>query len=184
MKSEEFNIIGLIEGCKKNDRKSQHIIYNEFYGKMMGVALRYFRDQDTASDVEQESFIKAFSKINQFEGGANFGGWLKRIVVNHSLDILRKNKKISFTNEDSLYDKSHVEEDDVSKYENINMNQILDAVQQLSNSYKAVFNLYVLDGLTHKEIAQVLNISEGTSKSNYAKAKAKLKVILSDKFSL
>ena len=63
MKSEEFNIIGLIEGCKKNDRKSQHIIYNEFYGKMMGVALRYFRDQDTASDVVQESFIKAFSKI-------------------------------------------------------------------------------------------------------------------------
>ncbi len=184
MKSEEFNIIGLIEGCKKNDRKSQHIIYNEFYGKMMGVALRYFRDQDTASDVVQESFIKAFSKINQFEGGVNFGGWLKRIVVNHSLDILRKNKKISFTNEDSLYDKSHVEEDDVSKYENINMNQILDAVQQLSTSYKAVFNLYVLDGLTHKEIAQVLNISEGTSKSNYAKAKAKLKVILSDKFSL
>ena len=76
------------------------------------------------------------------------------------------------------------DKDDVSKYENINMNQILDAVQQLSNSYKAVFNLYVLDGLTHKEIAQVLNISEGTSKSNYAKAKAKLKVILSDKFSL
>ena len=179
MKSDEFNIIELIKGCKNNDRKSQHIIYDEFYSKMMGVALRYFRDQDTASDVVQESFIKAFSKINQFEGGVNFGGWLKRIVVNHSLDILRKNKKISFTSEDSLYDKSHIEEEDISKYENINMNQILDAVQQLSASYKAVFNLYVLDGLTHKEIAQVLNISEGTSKSNYAKAKAKLAQVAS-----
>ena len=149
MKSEEFNIIGLIEGCKKNDRKSQHIIYNEFYGKMMGVALRYFRDQDTASDVVQESFIKAFSKINQFEGGANFGGWLKRIVVNHSLDILRKNKKISFTSEDSLYDKSHVEEDDVSKYENINMNQILDAVHEGQEAMRMMDRSEVLDYLRH-----------------------------------
>ena len=69
MTAERLNIISLIEGCKKNDSKSQHIIYDKFYGKMMGVALRYFKDYDTASDVVQESFIKAFSKINQFEGG-------------------------------------------------------------------------------------------------------------------
>ena len=93
MTAERLNIISLVEGCKKNDRKSQHIIYEKFYGKMMGVALRYFKDYDTASDMVQESFIKAFSKINQFEGGENFGGWLKRIVVNHSLDQIRKNKK-------------------------------------------------------------------------------------------
>ncbi len=96
MIAERLNIISLIEGCKKNDSKSQHIIYDKFYGKMMGVALRYFKDYDTASDVVQESFIKAFSKINQFEGEENFGGWLKRIVVNHSLDQLRKNKKDKF----------------------------------------------------------------------------------------
>ena len=185
MTAERLNIISLVEGCKKNDRKSQHIIYEKFYGKMMGVALRYFKDYDTASDMVQESFIKAFSKINQFEGGENFGGWLKRIVVNHSLDQIRKNKKVSFTSEDELQHQTYEDEsEDLSYYSGINMNQILEAVHELSDSYKMVFNLYVLDGLTHKEIANVLGISEGTSKSNYAKAKKKLKTILSDKFKL
>ena len=152
---------------------------------MMGVALRYFKDYDTASDVVQESFIKAFSKINQFEGGEYFGGWLKRIVVNHSLDQLRKNKKVSFTCEDELQHQTYDDEtEDLSYYSGINMNQILEAVHELSDSYKTVFNLYVLDGLTHKEIANVLGISEGTSKSNYAKAKKKLKTILSNRFNL
>ena len=185
MTAENFDITSLIEGCKNNDRKSQQFIYNKFYGKMMGVALRYFKDYDTASDVVQESFIKAFSKINQFEGGKNFGGWLKRIVINHSLDQLRKNKKVSFTNDEALQNQTYDnEDDDISYYSSIKMNQILEAVHELSNSYKAVFNLYVLDGLTHKEIANVLGISVGTSKSNYAKAKKKLKTILSNKFNL
>ena len=185
MTAERLNIISLVEGCKKNDRKSQHIIYDKFYGKMMGVALRYFKDYDTASDMVQESFIKAFSKINQFEGGKNFGGWLKRIVVNHSLDQIRKNKKVSFTDEDELqYQTYDDESEDLSYYSGINMSQILEAVHELSDSYKTVFNLYVLDGLTHKEIAKVLGISEGTSKSNYAKAKKKLKTILSNRFNL
>ena len=185
MTAERLNIITLIEGCKKNDRKSQHIIYDKFYGKMMGVALRYFKDYDTASDVVQESFIKAFSKINQFEGGENFSGWLKRIVVNHSLDKLRKNKKVSFTSEYELQHQTYDDEsEDLSYYSGINMNQILEAVHELSDSYKTVFNLYVLEGLTHREIAYLLGISEGTSKSNYAKAKKKLKTILSNKFNL
>ncbi len=185
MTADRFNIIPLIEGCKKNDRKSQHFIYEKFYGKMMGVALRYFRDEDTASDVVQESFIKAFSKIKQFEGGDNFGGWLKRIVINHSLDQLRKNKNVSFTNEELLKNQTYDDEsEDLSFYSQIKMNQILDAVHELSDSYKTVFNLYVLDGLTHKEIAHLLGISEGTSKSNFAKAKRKLKTILSNKYKL
>ena len=96
MKAGDFDIVEVVAKCKKNDRKSQYIIYDRYYGKMMGVALRYFRNQDIACDIVQESFIKAFSKIEQFKGGTNFEGWLKRIVVNRALDELRKNKNVTF----------------------------------------------------------------------------------------
>jgi len=178
MKTRDNDIVHLVLKCKENDRLSQHKVYEMFYGKMMGVSLRYFKDKDTASDIVQESFIKAFTKIKQFDGGKNFEGWLKRIVVNTSLDAIRKNKKISFTDEKTLYNQSEEVAAEKAIYEGINMSQILEAVNELSDGYRTIFNLYVMDGLTHKEIATYLNISEGTSKSNYSKAKAKLKVIL------
>ena len=178
MKAGDFDIVEVVAKCKENDRKSQYIIYDRYYGKMMGVALRYFRNQDIACDIVQESFIKAFSKIEQFKGGTNFEGWLKRSVVNRALDELRKNKNVTFYGEDALYNVHEEENEDNSLYEGLDMSKILDAVHQLSDGYRTVFNLYVMDGLTHKEIASVLNITEGTSKSNYAKAKLKLKSIL------
>lgn len=179
MKSSDDKIIHLIKGCKENDRLSQKKMYDIYYSKMMGVALRYFNDKDIASDLVQESFIKAFSKIEQFKFGNNFEGWIKRIVVNQSLDLLRKNKKIKFLREDSLVNVSQKESAPSPEYEKLNINDILSAVNDLSQGYKIIFNLYVFEGLTHKKIAEKLNISEGTSKSNYAKAKSNLKSILS-----
>ena len=181
MKSEDNIIMDLVEMCKKNDRISQKIIYDKFYGKMMGVALRYFKNRDLASDIVQESFIKVFSKIEQFKGGKNLEGWIKRIVRNNCIDELRKNKKIYFTSEDVLKNISEEENDNLSNYEHLTISDISGAVQELSTSYRIVFNLYVFEGLTHKEIANTLNIKEGTSKSNYAKAKSKIKLILSNK---
>ena len=178
MKPEDNKIIYLIEKCKENDRMSQKIIYEKYYSKMMGIALRYFNNLDLAKDIVQESFIKAFKKIEQFNGGKNFEGWIKRIVVNHSLDQLRKNKNIYFVSEEKIKNIPEEKKEDLSNYRNINISDVLEAVQQLSIKYRTVFNLYVFDGLTHKEISKSLNISEGTSKSNYFKAKSKLKDIL------
>ena len=114
MKAGDFDIVEVVAKCKENDRKSQYIIYDRYYGKMMGVALRYFRNQDIACDIVQESFIKAFSKIEQFKGGTNFEGWLKRIVVNRALDELRKNKNVTFYGEDALYNVHEEENEDNS----------------------------------------------------------------------
>ena len=179
MKSSDDKIIYLIKGCKENDRLSQKKIYDIYYGKMMGMALRYFQDKDVASDLVQESFIKAFSKIEQFKFGNNFEGWIKRIVINQSLDLLRKKKKITFLREDSLVNISEKTNDSIPDYQKLNINDILTAVNQLSKGYKIIFNLHVFEGLTHKQIAEELSISEGTSKSNFAKAKSNLKAILS-----
>lgn len=184
MKSADNNIIYLIERCKENDRLSQKIIYEKYYGKMMGVALRYFNNSNIAKDIVQESFIKIFKKIDQFKGGKNFEGWIKRIVVNHSLDQLRKNKNIYFVSDEAIKNISEEKEEDLSNYKKLKTSDVIEAVQQLSSGYRTVFNLYIFDGLTHKEIAKSLNISEGTSKSNYSKAKSKLKEILSKKDNL
>lgn len=181
MKSEDNNIINLVRKCKENDRLSQKIIYEQFYGKMMGIALRYFNNRDLASDVVQESFIKVFNKIDQFEGGKNIEGWIKRIVRNNCIDQLRKNKNILFTSEDNLKNIAEEKKENLSIYEHLTISDVLSAVQKLSTGYRIVFNLYVFEGLTHKEIAKTLNINEGTSKSNYSKAKSKIKLILSNK---
>ena len=116
MKSADDNIVYLIEKCKENDRLSQKIIYEKYYGKMMGVALRYFNNSDIARDIVQESFIKIFKKIDQFKGGKNFEGWIKRIVVNHSLDQLRKNKNIYFVSDETIKNISEQKEEDLSNY--------------------------------------------------------------------
>lgn len=181
MNSEDNNIIDLVQKCKENDRLSQKIIYEQFYGKMMGVALRYFNNKDLASDIVQESFIKVFNKIEQFKGGKNIEGWIKRIVRNSCIDQLRKNKNIYFTSEDVIKNIAEEKEENSSIYEHLTISDILSTVQKLSTSYRIVFNLYVFEGLTHKEIAKKLKIKEGTSKSNYSKAKSKIKFILSNK---
>ena len=184
MKSEDNNIIDIVRKCKENDRLSQKIIYEQFYGKMMGVALRYFNNRDLASDVVQESFIKVFNKIDQFKGGKNIEGCIKRIVRNNCIDQLRKNKNIFFISEDNLKNIAEEKEENSSIYEHLTISDILSAVHKLSTSYRIVFNLYVFEGLSHKEIAKKLNIKEGTSKSNYSKAKSKIKFILSIKKSV
>ncbi|TND10566.1 MAG: RNA polymerase sigma-70 factor, ECF subfamily [Bacteroidetes bacterium] len=168
----------LIAGCVKQDRNCQKLLYEQFYGKMLGVCIRYARDREEARDMLHEGFIKVYSSIRSFAGKGSFEGWVRRIMVNTSVDHLRRNKHqyliVSTVRADEQPEQvDEVDEDDMLDV--IGKEEIMAAVQQLSPAYRTVFNLYVIEEYAHKEIADMLNISEGTSKSNLAKARFQLK---------
>ena len=149
--------------------------------------MRYTNDRDAAQDILQEGFIKIFDKITTFESNGSFEGWMRRIVTNTALDYLRKSKKFNFVEENEVNTKEeYIEAGDELEYENaieIKAEFALEAINQLSPAYKTVFNLFVMEEYSHKEIADMLGISEGTSKSNLAKAKANLQKIIVKNYS-
>ncbi len=171
----------IISGCKKRDEKCQQALYNHFYGLMMATCFRYCDCKEDAEDIVQEGFVKVFEKIDGFDDKGSFEGWLKRVFVNMCLDNIRK-KKMQFlsinegSNEDYLLGGSDAEEEEENKLlASIGRDNLLKAIQELTPVYRAVFNMHVIEGYTHAEIAEYLNVSEGTSKSNLFKAKKKLK---------
>jgi RNA polymerase sigma factor (sigma-70 family) len=169
----------LIEGCINGDRKCQQKLYETFYGKMMVVCLRYCRDRDEALDVFQEAFIKVFNNLVRYGSKGSFEGWVRRIMVNTAIDHIRKNKKLKEMVE-LKEEITRAEEEDEAEdlLDKVSFKDLLNCVQDLSPAYRTVFNMYVMDGYSHKEIASELGISEGTSKSNLAKAKMNLKKLL------
>ncbi len=176
----------IIAGCLQNKRKAQQELFQFFYGRMLTVCLRYTNDRDTAQEVLQEGFIKVFEKLNTFDYNGSFEGWVRRIFVNTSIDYIRKSKKDPFLtdndNDFKLGAENLMEDQEEMEVVNLKAEIALDAIQQLSPAYRSVFNLYVLEDYSHKEIAEILGISEGTSKSNLSKAKANLQKILEQKF--
>lgn len=169
----------IAKGCAKNNRGCQEELYKYLYPRLMVVSLRMSPDSDTAKDLLQESFIKIFDKIDTLDNydEAVVYTWCKRVVTNTVIDYIRKNRRVyvSDTFEETLSDSDvGVEEGIEYGYldsKNIEPQQLMDAIQTLSPQYKLVFNLYVMEGLTHKEIGKILEISEGTSKSNLSKAR-------------
>lgn len=148
--------------------------------------MRYAIDRDSAEEMLQEGFIKIFDKLERFDYQGSFEGWMRRIVANTAIDYIRKSKKNPILT-DNDEDFKLGGEDEVVKQEEIELTGIraemaMAAIQELSPAYRSVFNLYVMEEYTHKEIAEILGISEGTSKSNLAKAKANLKKILNERF--
>jgi len=184
-KVENDQLKELIQRCVSHDRIAQEQLFKLFYGKMMGVCLRYTKDRDRAQEVVQESFIKIFDKLDEFDFKGSFEGWVRRIMVNASIDAIRKRNRQPFsTDEEYMFNDSysvqeHDFDDDITK---IKAEHAMEAIQQLSPAYQTVFNLYVIENYSHKEIAQILDINEGTSKSILAKAKQNLRKILSEKF--
>ena len=175
--SEEKDLECIIEGCKQNDRIFQHKLYKLFSKKMMITCLRYTNNEDEAKDILQDGFIKIFMNIQKYSPSGSFEGWARRIFINLSIDYFRKKQKQNILTDSDYIEnidlKTEIEEEG-TKY-NFSSEQVMHAIQSLSPVYRTVFNLYVMEGYTHKEIAQILKISEGTSKSNLAKAKANLK---------
>jgi len=165
----------IIKGCINGDRKSQKELYKLYYSKMMNVCFRYAKNTDDAQDLLQDGFVKVFSHLKSYDFKGSFEGWVRKIMVNTAIDFYRKNKGIYFIEDEDgfILETSRVESAD-SIYSNFGVDEIMNSIQQLSPVYKTVFNMYVIDGYSHKDIAEHLNISEGTSKSNLSKAKHNL----------
>jgi RNA polymerase sigma-70 factor (ECF subfamily) len=175
----------IINRCLRKDRLAQEQLFKLYYGKMMGVCLRYTNDRDTAQEILQDGFIKVFDKLNTFESNGSFDGWIRRIMANTALDALRKNKRLNWVEENEINTKTEFNNpEDNFEFEqefDLKANMAIEAINELSPAYKTVFNLYVFENYSHKEIAESLGISEGTSKSNLAKAKMNLQKIINKK---
>jgi RNA polymerase sigma-70 factor (ECF subfamily) len=176
----------VIEGCLQNNRRSQEELFKLFYGKMLPVCMRYMPDRDTAQEVLQEGFIKVFEKLEAFDYKGSFEGWIRRIIANTAIDAIRRSKKDPYLtdndNDFKLGASDPMEEKEEMEFTDLKAEIAMLAIQELSPAYRTVFNLYVLEDYSHKEIGEMLGISEGTSKSNLAKAKMNLQKILSEKF--
>lgn len=169
----------LINGCAKRDRACQQKIYELYYGKMMGVCLRYTGNREEAKDLLHDGFIKVFENIKKFNFSGSFDGWVRRIMINTTIDYFRKNKNV-FVKDADEFANLEMEEQEIEVLSQLKTEDILKLVQQLSPAYRAVFNMYVIEGLSHKEVAEELGISVGTSKSNLAKAKHNLKKLIEE----
>jgi len=178
----------IIQLCIKRDKKGQELFFKHFYGKMLVVCSRYARDRDEAQDILQDAFVKVFDNLEKYKITGSIEGWVRRIFVNTAIDHYRKYKnKFNLEEEGNIEDENsfynELEEND-SIYSKIKPTDIMEAMETLSPAYKLVFNLYAIENYTHQEVAEILEISPGTSKSNYAKAKAKIKTVLEKKFNL
>lgn len=167
-----------IESCKAGDHKAFNQLYKLYAKAMYNVALRIIKDEDDAQDILQEAFVKAYQKINQFEYQATFGAWLKRIVINQALDVLRKRKDFIINSEEQY---EETEDLDTKDWDLIDMtvDRVKVAMDSLPSGFRAVCSMFLFEGYEHKEIAAVLGISESTSKSQYHRAKRKIKELMS-----
>jgi RNA polymerase sigma factor (sigma-70 family) len=158
----------MIEGCIVGNRTAQEALYNLYAPKMFGICLRYANDYHSGEDILQEGFIKVFNNIHRFRGEGSFEGWLKRIFINTAIEHYRK--AMNQTDHHEL-DKSENNPVDDNALHELAMKDLLAMIQELSPGYRAVFNMYVIEGFSHKEIAEMVGISEGTSKSQLARAR-------------
>ena len=165
----------LIQGCIDGDRQMQKMLYEQFAPKMYGVCLRYAGNENDASDILQEGFIKVFKNLTKFRSEGSFEGWVRRIFVNTAIEHYRK--KVSLFNVSEAQE-NMIEDPGLNALDNLAAKDIMKVVNELSPGYKAVFNLHVIEGYSHKEIADMLSITEGTSKSQLARAKGVLKKAL------
>jgi RNA polymerase sigma-70 factor (ECF subfamily) len=170
----------LIEACRRGDQKAQFELYRLYHAAMYNTTLRIVGDPDDAEDVMQEAFLKAFIKIRTYRGEVSFGAWLKRIVVNKSLDFLRlKRENISL---EVVGEQAEAEEEDgLYVDEHLSAQDIREAIQSLPEGYRIVLSLILLEGYDHEEVSGILGISNATSRTQYHRAKKKLITLLNEK---
>ena len=165
----------LLDGCKTGDQKAQFQIYKLYYKAMYNTSLRIVNDTMEAEDVMQESFLSAFEKIETYSGTVSFGAWLKKIVINRSLDALNKKKAIFEDIESHTGIKDESNDDFVRNEEvDVRVEEVKEAIERLPDGYRIILSLYLLEGYDHDEIAEILSISSSTSRSQLSRAKQKL----------
>jgi RNA polymerase sigma-70 factor (ECF subfamily) len=182
-----ISIIGLdqeqlIKGCIEGKSKAQHDLYKLFADEMFGVCLYYSPDHAMAEDTLHEGFIKVFQNLKGFKGEGSLKGWVRRIMINTALEKFRKKGPLYVLDNEDYEDVEDIDRESIIS--NISADDLIGLIQELTPQYRMVFNLYALEGFSHKEIAQKMNISEGTSKSNLARARMVLQKKVKEKFYL
>jgi RNA polymerase sigma-70 factor (ECF subfamily) len=168
----------LVSRCIKKDLAAQKQLYMRFAGKMMGVCLRYAGSREEAQDLLQDGFVKVFDKIGTFRGECGLGGWITSVMINNALDNFRKTKPLRTQVE--INENIHCYEDRGDLPGRLSEKELLEAIQRLPAGFRTVFNLYAIEGYNHNEIAEMLKIQPGTSKSQYARARMSLQKMLTE----
>ena len=175
MSGEKHDDISLIKACSNGDHNAFNEIYNKYSGIMYSICLRYMNSHNDAQDALQEGFIKVFNKISSYSFSGSFEGWMKRIFINTSIELIRKKKYHQDIND--------IRDSEFKTTSKINVGSLdakkmIDLIQKLPQGYRTVFNMYVIDGYSHKEISKMLDISESTSKTQLFKARKQLQIKL------
>jgi len=161
----------IIKACKKQNAQAQRLLYDRFSRPMLGLCKRYISGEMEAEDVMIRGFMKAFSKIDLYRGHGSFEGWIKRIMINESLSFIRKNKAMYLETDIEVAD----QEPDFDKLSNtLEAQDLLKMINELPSGYRTIFNLFAIEGYSHKEIGELMGISENTSKSQLSRARLKL----------
>jgi len=166
----------IIDQCREGSQKAQFQLYKLYYRPMYSICMRIINNETEAEDVMQEAFLNAFKKIDTYKGEVSFGAWLKKIVINRSLDILKK-RKVKF---EEINEKTNQLPDYQMKIKEVNMTVIKDAIQKLPDGYRVVLSLFLIEGYDHEEISEILGISNSNSRTQYLRAKNKLRELLKD----
>ena len=166
----------LVKGCLRNSRLHQQALYERYSSKMFAVCLRYAPDRMLAEDFLQEGFVKVFTRLDQFNGQGSLEGWVRRVMVNTALQYLRSQKNAP--QEVDIEHSQHVSNGDSGVLDSLAVEELTKMVQKLPTGYRMVFNMYVIEEYTHKEIAAELGITEGTSKSQLARARGLLQKMI------
>ncbi|MCB0428904.1 MAG: sigma-70 family RNA polymerase sigma factor [Flavobacteriales bacterium] len=172
----------LIELCRHGDRNAQLKLYKLYYKAMYNTSLRIVKNEAEAEDLMQESFLDAFRKLDTYKGDASFGSWLKRIVINNSLDALKK-RKINWESLDDGYKEPYLVQEETAPEEvdQWKVEEVKKSIAQLPDGYRTILSLYLLEGYDHDEIASILHITSSTSRSQFNRAKNKLREILKER---
>ncbi|MDB5134225.1 MAG: sigma-70 family polymerase sigma factor [Mucilaginibacter sp.] len=169
----KYTIEDLIKRCKAGERKAQELLYKQFASKMLGVCMRYATDKMEAEDMLQNGFIRVFKKMEDFRGDGSFEGWIRRIMVHCSIEYYRKHHKLLQVVD--MEGKGIEQSVNPVALANLDAKDLMAIIQQLSPGYRMVFNLYAIEGYSHKEIGEIMGISEGASKSQLSRARTILK---------
>jgi RNA polymerase sigma-70 factor (ECF subfamily) len=169
----------LVKGCIEGERKAQKALYDKYSRQMMSLCLRYVKDRETARDLLQEGFLLVFSNIDKFKKEGMLDAWIRKIFVNCALNYLRKDDILKDAND--IDDRMISEMADESTISQITAAELMDCVKSLPEGFRTVFNMFAIEGYSHKEIGEMIGISESTSRSQYMRARQKLREMISEK---
>jgi RNA polymerase sigma factor (sigma-70 family) len=166
----------LISDCLKGDRTAQKKLYDLYSGKMMAVCLRYCKDRETAKDLLHDGFLKVYTHLSSFRGAGSFEGWIRRIMVNTALEFIRKQNDEGYHID--VEEAWSLSDDEIGAMERLQVEELIQLIQKLPESYRTTFNLFVIEGYSHKEIAEAMNITESSSRVYLTRAREILQNML------